>query len=57
MVTAHLDEQQISLGVFAVAQSCCEPVLQSSTEQQASYSALTSAAVAQHAVNRFAEQH
>jgi len=31
--------------------------LQSSTEQQASYSALTSAAVAQHAVNRFAEQH
>ena len=34
--------------VFAAAQACCEPVLQSSTEQQGScfaYSALTSAAV------------
>ena len=37
--------EQISIGVFAVAQSCCEPVLQSSTEQQGSWFALTSAAV------------
>ena len=36
---------QISIGVFAVAQGCCEPVSQSSTEQWGSYLALTSAAV------------
>ena len=38
-------EEQIFIGVTAVAQGSCEPVLQSSTEQQASCSALTSAAV------------
>ena len=38
-------EEQISKGVITVAQSCCEPVLQSSTEQWGSYSALLSAAV------------
>jgi len=32
-VTAHLYEQQISVGVSAVTQGCCEPVLQSSPEQ------------------------
>jgi len=44
-ITAHLYEEQIFISVTAVAQSCCEPVLQSSTEQQASCSAMTSAAV------------
>jgi len=38
-------EEQISQGVIAMTQSCCEPVLQSSNEQWGSYSALTSAAV------------
>ncbi len=33
------------MGVVAVAQACCEPVLQSSIEQWGSYFALTSAAV------------
>ncbi len=32
-VTAHLYEQQISIGVIAVTQACCEPVLQSNTGQ------------------------
>ena len=32
--TAHLYEEQISIGVIAVAQACCEPVLHSNTEQQ-----------------------
>ena len=45
LLTAHLYEEQISIGVIAVAQACCEPVLQSNTEQQGSYIALTSAAV------------
>jgi len=44
-ITAHLHEDQISIGVIAVAEACCEPVLQSSTEQQGSFFALTSAAV------------
>ncbi len=44
-ITAHLYEGEISIGVIAVAQACCEPGLQSSTEQQRSYFALTSAAV------------
>jgi len=44
-ITAHLYEQQISTGVTPVAQACCKPVLQSSTEQWGSFSALTSAAV------------
>ena len=32
-------------GVIALAQACCEPVLQSSIQQWGSYIALTSAAV------------
>ena len=44
-MTAHLYEQQISIGVIPVAQACCEPVPQSSSEQWGSFSALTSAAV------------
>ncbi len=44
-ITAHLYEEQISIGVTPVAQACCEPVLQSSTEQWGSFSALDSAAV------------
>ena len=43
--TAHLYEEQTSIGVIAVAQACCEASLQSSTEQQGSYFPLTSAAV------------
>ena len=43
--TAHLYKQQLSIGAIAVAQGCCEASLQSSTEQQGSYSALTSSAV------------
>ncbi len=50
-INAHLDEQQISIGVIALAQACCEPVLQSSTEQWGSYSALTSAAVHWSCIN------
>ena len=34
-VTAHLYQQQTSIGVFAVAQACCQLVLHSSTEQGA----------------------
>ena len=41
-VIAHLYEQQISPGVIAVAQACCEASLQSTTEQWGSYFALTS---------------
>jgi len=44
-VTAHLDEQQIFIGVFAVTQGCCQPVLQSSTAQWSMHFAKTSAAV------------
>ena len=44
-ITAQSDESQISIGVIAVAQSCFEPGLQSSTEQQRSCPAVTSAAV------------
>ena len=33
--TAHLYQQQISIGVFAVSQACCQLVLHSSTEQGA----------------------
>jgi len=32
-VAAHLYEEQISIGVLAVTQACCQPVLQSSIEQ------------------------
>ncbi len=42
---AHLCEHQIPVGVLAVAQACCVASLQSSTEEQGSYFALTSAAV------------
>ncbi len=31
--TAHLYEQQISIGVIAATQTSCEPVLRRSTEQ------------------------
>ena len=44
-LTAHLYEEQISIGVIAVTQTCCEPVLQSSTEQWGMHFAQTSAAV------------
>ena len=45
VVTAHLYEEQISVGVIAVTQVSCEPVLQSSTEQWGMQFALPSAAV------------
>ena len=44
-LTAHLYEEQISIGVSAVTQTCCEPVLQSSTEQWGMHFAQISAAV------------
>ena len=44
-LTAHLYEEQISIGVIAVTQTCCEPVLQSSTEQWGMHFAQISAAV------------
>ena len=44
-LTAHLNEEQISIGVIAVTQACCEPVLQSSIEQREIHFAQTSAAV------------
>ena len=44
-VTAHLSEDQISIGVIAVTQACCEPVLQSTTEQWGMHFAHTSAAL------------
>ena len=33
--TAHLCQEQISIGVFAATQACCQPVLHSSSEQGA----------------------
>ncbi len=44
-VTAHLYEEQIFTGVFALTQACCEPVLQSSSAQWGMHFALSSAAV------------
>ncbi len=44
-ITAHLCEQQISIGVIAETQASCELGLQSSNEQWGSCLALTSAAV------------
>ena len=44
-LTAHLYEEQISIGVIEVTQTCCEPVLHSSTEQWGMHFAQTSAAV------------
>ena len=41
--TAHLYEEQISIGVIAVTQACCEPVVQSSCEQWTLHIAQTSA--------------
>ncbi len=32
-IIADLDEQQILIGVTALSQGCCQPVLQSSLEQ------------------------
>ena len=43
--TAQLYDEQISIGVIAVTQACCEPVLQSNTEQWGMHFALPSAAV------------
>ncbi len=43
-VSAHLYEEQVSIGVGAVTQACCELVLQSSTEQWGMHFALSSAA-------------
>jgi len=40
-ITAHLYEEQTSTGAIAVTQACCEPVMQSSTEQWKSLFALT----------------
>ncbi len=44
-LTAHLYEDQISIGVTAVAQGCFQPVLQSSTEQWGLHVALKRAAM------------
>ena len=44
-ITVQLYEEQISIGVIAVAQACSEPDLQSSTAQWGAYFALRSAAV------------
>ena len=44
-ITVQLYEEQLSLGVFAVTQGCCQPDSHSSTEQWGAYFALTSAAV------------
>jgi len=50
-INAHLDEEQISIGVVAVGQGCCEASLQSNTEQWESYCVLTSAAVQWSCIN------
>ncbi len=42
---ANLYEEQIFIGVFAVTQACCEPVLKSTTYQWGMQIAQTSAAV------------
>ena len=44
-IIADLDEQEILIGVTAVSQSCCQPVLQSSLEQWGVRFAKNSAAV------------
>ena len=44
-IIADLDEQQILIGVTAVSQGCCQPVLQSSLEQWGVQFAKNSAAV------------
>ena len=44
-ITALLCEEQMSIGVIAVTQACCEPVLQSNTEQWGMRFTLVTAAV------------
>ena len=44
-VNAHFHEEQVSLGVTAVTQACCELALQNNSDQWGSGSALTSDAV------------
>ncbi len=44
-IIADLDEQEILIGVTAVSESCCQPVLQSSLEQWGVQFAKNSAAV------------
>ena len=44
-ISAHLCEQQAFIGVIAVTQACCEPVLQSSIGQCGTQFAKTRAAV------------
>ncbi len=44
-VNAHLYEEQIVIGVIAVTQDCCQPVLNCSTEQWEMRFALDSIAV------------
>jgi len=50
-INAHLNEEQISIGVVAVSQGCCEASLQSDTEQWESYGVLTSSAVHWSCIN------
>jgi len=45
VASLQLYEEQVSIGVDAVAKAYCDPVLQRSTEQQGSCFVLTSAAV------------
>ena len=44
-LNAHLYGEQVSISAIAEKQACCEPVLQSSTEEWKMHFALTSAAV------------
>ena len=44
-VTAHLYEEQMSTGTFAVTRACCQPVSPRNFKQSGMHSALTSAAV------------
>ncbi len=44
-LTGHLYEEQIPIGAIAVTQACCEPVLQSTTEQWGMHFAQTRDAV------------
>ena len=44
-VAEHLYDEQTSIGVIAVTQGCCDPVLHNSIEQWRLYFALKSAAL------------
>ena len=44
-VTEHLYGQQVYIGIFAMTQACCRPVLQSSTEQWGMHFATSNAAM------------